>query len=137
MLSKWPIRNKLLTGIGLLIVIVATLSWSGFHGVYAYRYAARSFRCRAAELPLAQDLSRALADMRVLVAEAGAAAEHEPAGLSLDLDRVMRRVQFADHMVEVRTTLDDYRRRLRDLLHLDGRQEELRRQGAARLVGEQ
>ena len=37
MLSKWPIRNKLLIGIGLLLVIVATLSWSGFHGVYAYR----------------------------------------------------------------------------------------------------
>src|SRR5690348_668590 len=84
-LSKWPIRNKLLTGIGLLIVIVATLSWSGFHGVYAYRYAARSFNGRADELPLTQDLSRALSDMRVLVAEASALPS--ASAVILDLDR--------------------------------------------------
>ena len=37
MLSKWPIRNKLYFGVGLLLVIVATLSASGFLGVYSYR----------------------------------------------------------------------------------------------------
>ena len=117
MLLKWPIRNKLLTGIGLLIVIVATLSWSGFHGVYAYRYAARSFRGRADELPLTQELSRRVSDMRVLVAEACASPPpaNELAAVVFDLDRYARTVQFAEHLAAVRTTLDDYRRRLKDL----------------------
>ena len=67
MLSKWPIRNKFLIGIGLLLVIVATLSWSGFHGVYAYRSLVRSFSSRANELPLAAELSREVSELRVLV----------------------------------------------------------------------
>ena len=37
MLSRWPIRNKLLVGIALLLVIELTLSVSGFQGTYAYR----------------------------------------------------------------------------------------------------
>ena len=69
MLSKWPIRNKLLIGIGLLLVIVATLSWSGFHGVYAYRSLVRSLSGRATELPLAADLSEQVSDLRVIVGE--------------------------------------------------------------------
>ena len=70
MLSKWPIRNKFLFGIGLLLVIVATLSWSGFHGVYAYRSAVRSFRGRADELPLTNQISKHVSDLRVVVSAA-------------------------------------------------------------------
>jgi two-component system NtrC family sensor kinase len=116
-LSKWPIRNKLLTGIGLLIVIVAALSWSGLHGVYAYRHAARSFRGRADEMPLTQELSRQLSDMRVLVAEAGSpfSPSSDPVTAVFDLDRYDRTIQFAEHLAEVRATLDEYRRRLKDL----------------------
>jgi two-component system NtrC family sensor kinase len=116
-LSKWPIRNKLLTGIGLLIVIVAALSWSGLHGVYAYRHAARSFRGRADEMPLTQELSRQLSDMRVLVAETGSplSPSSDPVTAVFDLDRYDRTIQFAEHLAEVRATLDEYRRRLKDL----------------------
>lgn len=73
MLSKWPIRNKLLFGIVLLLVIVATLSYSGFHGVYAYRSLVRSLSGRATELPLAATFSRQVGDLRVIVGEAQAA----------------------------------------------------------------
>ena len=37
MLSRWPIRNKLLVGIALLVVILLTMSTSSFQGTYAYR----------------------------------------------------------------------------------------------------
>jgi two-component system, NtrC family, sensor kinase len=69
MLARWPIRNKLLVGIGLLLVIVATLAASGFRGVYAYRSLVKSVSNRATELPLASSLSQQVADARVLVGE--------------------------------------------------------------------
>ena len=65
MLAKWPIRNKLLVGLGLLAVIVATLSISGFLGVYAYRGLVRDLRGRADELPLATKLASRVSDLRV------------------------------------------------------------------------
>ena len=66
-LAKWPIRNKLLVGVGLLTVLVATLSTSGFLGVYAYRSLVRSLHNRAAELPLATELAQKVSDLRVSV----------------------------------------------------------------------
>ncbi len=37
LLARWPIRNKLLLGVALLLVMVLTLSASTFYGRYAYR----------------------------------------------------------------------------------------------------
>ena len=65
LLAKWPIRNKLFVGVGLLAVIVATLSISGFLGVYAYRGLVRDLRGRADELPLATKLASRVSDLRV------------------------------------------------------------------------
>ncbi|MBL9124425.1 MAG: HAMP domain-containing histidine kinase [Planctomycetaceae bacterium] len=64
MLSRWPIRNKLLAGLGLLLVIVATLSGSGFYGFYAYRETVRRLSSRANELPLTTELSQAVGDLK-------------------------------------------------------------------------
>ena len=47
MLSRWPIRNKLLLGITLLLVIVLMMSISSFEGTYAYREVVRSISSRA------------------------------------------------------------------------------------------
>jgi len=58
----------LLIGIGLLLVIVATLACSGFHGVYAYRSLVKSLSGRANELPLATQLSREVGHLRVTFA---------------------------------------------------------------------
>ncbi len=41
-LSRWPIRNKLLLGIALLVVILSTISTSSFQGTYSYRGLVRS-----------------------------------------------------------------------------------------------
>ncbi len=65
MLAKWPIRIKLLIGLGLLVVIVGTLSTSGIMGLYAYRSLVRNLRNRAVELPLANELASRVSDLRV------------------------------------------------------------------------
>ncbi|HZZ73938.1 MAG TPA: HAMP domain-containing sensor histidine kinase [Pirellulales bacterium] len=64
MLSRWPIRNKLIFGLGLLLVIVSTLSWTGMSAMYAYRGLVKSLRCRASELPLATSLAQKVSDLR-------------------------------------------------------------------------
>jgi signal transduction histidine kinase len=69
LLSKWPIRNKLLLGFGLLLLMVATLSASGFYGLYAYRALVKSLSGRSTELPLAAELTRRVSDLRLTLAE--------------------------------------------------------------------
>ena len=49
--SKWPIRVKLLVGLGLLVVMVAILSGSGLYTTYAYRNLVKSLSWRVSELP--------------------------------------------------------------------------------------
>ena len=64
MLSRWPIRYKLWFGFATLFLSVAILSFSGFRGVYAYRHVAKSISRRAAELPLAAELTRSVSDLQ-------------------------------------------------------------------------
>src|SRR4029079_16397362 len=108
MLARWPIRNKLLVGIGLLLVIVATLAASGFQGVYAYRSLVKSVSNRATEWPLASSLSQQVADARVLVGELRAlyAAADRPTA-----DRDWHK-EFAGRVRGVRHTLSLYREQL-------------------------
>ncbi len=69
MLSRWPIRNKLLSGIALLLVIMFTMSISSFGGAYAYRELVRSISSRAHELPPATALSEQVSNLRVFLAD--------------------------------------------------------------------
>ena len=69
MFSGWPIRKKLLLGISLLVLIVSTLAFSGFRGVYAYRGLVRSMRHRIEERPLARDLARRVSELRVEIGQ--------------------------------------------------------------------
>jgi signal transduction histidine kinase len=112
-LSKWPIRNKLLVGIGLLLVIVAALSWSGFHGVYAYRSLARSLSGRADELPLTAALSKQVSDLRVIVGEVRSARNATADGSTpAALDAEATAARFDEHLQEMRATLREYREQL-------------------------
>ncbi len=113
MLSKWPIRNKVRIGIGLLLVIVVTLSASGFRGVYAYRGAVRGFRGRAEELPLAKKLGGQIGDLRVIVAQvrgAWAAGGDETLPPGLDYDELA--YDFSQGVQDVADTLARYRQHL-------------------------
>jgi len=108
LLSKWPIRNKLLIGIALLVVIVATLSWSGFRGVYAYRSLVRSLSNRGDELPLAALLSRQVSDLRVDLGELPVDA-NDPATIQ---QRRAVMARFATSLTTMRATLLTYRAHL-------------------------
>jgi len=69
LLSKWPIRNKLLIGLALLLVIVGALSWGGIYGLYAYRSLVRSLSRRVPELPKANRLIQSVSDLRVALSD--------------------------------------------------------------------
>jgi len=108
MLSKWPIRNKLLVGIGLLLVIVATLSWSGFHAVYSYRGLVRSLSSRSSELPLASALSQQVSDLRVTLSELRGKER-----VAATNGRATSPKQFANDFLGLEDMLDLYRQELR------------------------
>ncbi len=115
MLSKWPIRKKLQFGIGMLLVIVATLSVSGFLGVYAYRSLARSLRGRAEELPVAGELARGVSDLRVIIGEVRALRNVSMGFPLMPLDRDLAVSRFTTRLEEVQETLKYYRLQLEEL----------------------
>lgn len=67
MLSRWPIRSKLLLCVWLLFLILAGLSFGSFRGVYSYRRLARSISQRAQELPLSGDLTQSVNQLQAVV----------------------------------------------------------------------
>lgn len=64
MFARCSIRYKLLIGVSLLFLIVCVLSISGLLGVNSYRGLVRTVSHRAAELPLADELIRSVAELR-------------------------------------------------------------------------
>jgi signal transduction histidine kinase len=67
--SRWPIRNKLQLGLGLLAVSVLTLFGSAYYGLYAYRGLVKSLSARSAELPLADKLRDHVADLHSILTQ--------------------------------------------------------------------
>ena len=64
MLSDWPIRYKLLLGMAILCLIIGTLAFSSFRGVYAYRELVRGISQRASELEPASELTARVSDLK-------------------------------------------------------------------------
>jgi len=126
LLSKWPIRNKLLIGIGLLLVIVGTLSCSGFFGMYAYRSAVKSYSGRANELPLAQNISKHVSELRLIMSNVRDWSSDAASEAKVDRSTITQ--PFAGYLLEIASTLGDYREHLlsngrEDLLINDSREE--------------
>ncbi len=67
--SRWPIRNKLQLGLGLLAASVLTLFGSAYYGLYAYRGLVKSLSARSEELPLADQLRDCLADLHEILSQ--------------------------------------------------------------------
>ena len=74
MLSRWPIRVKLLMALVILSAIVGTLALSGFWGLYGYRQLAMTVSDRAAELPLNSRLTRTADVLRTRARSSGTGA---------------------------------------------------------------
>jgi len=109
LLSKWPIRGKLLIGLALLLVIVCTLSWGGLQGLYAYRALVVNLHTRVdSELPLANDFSQRLSDLREAFGNTHEEQVVNPAAL------VAARADFGRKLEALEGTFDQYRAQLTD-----------------------
>jgi two-component system, NtrC family, sensor kinase len=67
--SRWPIRNKLRLGLGILAASILTLFGSAYYGLYAYRGLVKSISARSAELPLADQLRDYLAELHEILSQ--------------------------------------------------------------------
>ena len=67
--SRWPIRNKLQLGLGLLAASILTLFGSAYYGLYAYRGLVKSLSARSTELPLADQLRDCLAEIHEILSQ--------------------------------------------------------------------
>ncbi|MFZ1935666.1 MAG: ATP-binding protein [Thermoguttaceae bacterium] len=113
MLSTWPIRRKLLLGLGLLVLVVSILSSTGLVATYAYRNLVNSLSWRVTELPLAAELSRHVSDLRITIGELRGPrlntfldSRRDPASMQFI------REQFCAQLDEVDQTLVRYRSQL-------------------------
>ncbi|MFT7640841.1 MAG: two-component system NtrC family sensor kinase, partial [Pirellulaceae bacterium] len=105
MLTRWPIRKKLLFGIAMLFLIVAILAISSFHSVYAYRKLARSISIRATELPYADELTRSVGELRFTISRLKPA----PAFPSQSaFDPLVVREEFRSNFLTVKDALRRY-----------------------------
>ncbi len=114
MLARWPIRNKLILGLALLLVMVVVLSVGGIHGLYAYRGVVRSLR-RVYELPLTTQLVQHVGDLRVTLSEArnrGEAPLGDAFGTSPGLQWTIE--EFRVQLTAAHNTLQQYRMQLVD-----------------------
>lgn len=118
MLSRWPIRNKLLAGIGLLLVILAAMATSSIHGTYAYRDLVRSISSRAAELPLATALSKRVCDLRVTVADLQKFRMYPQVELTTPIEQ-QSRDNFRELFAEIRQKVQIYGVVLKDHMHVE------------------
>lgn len=119
MLCQWPIKVKLMVGLGLLVAVVAILSSSGLYATYAYRELVKSLSWRVVELPVAARLSREVGDLRITLSELrGLSAAGFPQSESqMSPLRVhMIRDQFRIKLEAVEDTLGQYRDQLRHKL---------------------
>ena len=105
MLSHWPIRYKLLFGTTLLCLIVATLSFSSFRGVYAYRQLVRGISRRAAELEPASNLTAKVGELRFTLRQVQPRPGF-PGQLRSDMG-VMRE-HFEANLIAVKSALQGY-----------------------------
>jgi signal transduction histidine kinase len=114
LLSKWPIRNKLLTGIALLLVIVLTLSWSAFYGLYAYRGLVKSLE-RVEELRVASEFNQKVSDLRVTVSAISAFNKDRDSPLKTEASGFhlrQEREKFRSDLTAVKLALAAYQERL-------------------------
>ena len=114
MFSRWPIRKKLILGIGLLLVTVVALSISSFVGVYAYRGLAKSISLRATELPLALHLVEDVAKLHVTYNNYKHALQRPDVFAQASNVESLWQVDFDMHLESVRDTFRRYRIQLEE-----------------------
>ncbi|NLF09018.1 MAG: hypothetical protein GX594_13715, partial [Pirellulaceae bacterium] len=131
MLSKCPIRRKLLLGLALLVLVVAILSSTGLIATNAYRDLVNSLSWRVSELPLAAELSNHVSDLRITVGELrGLRADSFP-GAEVNLVHVRvwtARDRFRSQFSKVERALERYRDQLAGEARADPRMSDHKRE---------
>lgn len=107
MVSGWPIRNKLIVGVLLLVVMVATLAFAAMNAVYSYRDVLRTLSDRMAELPLAAQLAQRVSDLRVALRDLTAVDQ-----TAHMIGSRFAREEFALALEKVEQALEAYRQEL-------------------------
>lgn len=123
MFSQWPIRVKLLIGLGLLVAVVVCLSSSGLWSTYSYRSLVKSLSWRSVELPLAADLTAQVGDLRNMLSELRGLRAGSFSHVGADRHPIqirMVRDQFISSLDETTETLDSYRQQLQHKLQDGG-----------------
>ncbi len=115
-LAHRPIRDKLRIGLGLLALSTLILSITALYGLYAYRGLVKTLSARSNELPLANQLSQHVANLRVVLSTArermARCSLQFPASVAFDpepYDLIWLREQFSSGFEEFRGTLEAYR----------------------------
>ena len=124
MLSKRPIRVKLLVGLCLLVLLVGILSSSGLYATYSFRDLAKSLSWRAPELALAGDVREHVGRLRITLSElrglrAATFPHSEPERTPWRARMV--RDQFRMQLDQIEDALDGYRNQLERQLRSDSR----------------
>jgi signal transduction histidine kinase len=109
LLSRWSIWNKLLLGVAMLCLIVMTLTISSIWGVTAYRRLVRTISNRAAEMPLAERLTRGVDGLRLSVSRI---RQWPDQGGRTDYHPVAIREEFRSQFLELNEVLGLYRAQL-------------------------
>lgn len=112
----WSIRTKLGLAIVILLVIVLTLSFSSFRGVYSFRGLAKGISARALELPLATELSRHVMNLRChanSLKPVSAAAESPTHEQMAQVDNSVVAQQFDLDLAALVDTIERYQAALR------------------------
>ena len=122
--SRWPLRLKLLLGLGLLVLVVSILAGTGLVSLYAYRNLVNSLSRRVTELPLAAELSRHVGELRITLGE----LRGPPLSTFPDTHRNLGAVnvwavrdRFRSQLEEVEQTLERYRDQMAGEMRADGR----------------
>ncbi|UUO07705.1 HAMP domain-containing histidine kinase [Blastopirellula sp. J2-11] len=109
MLTRRPIREKMLVGAILLSTIVFGMAATAVWCSYSYRGLARSVSVRANELPLAIDFSLAVTDLRHTL---GQSRETDHDAFPQTFDPTLQREEFAARIMNVERSLQGYKQQL-------------------------
>jgi len=119
MISRWPIRTKLIIGIIVLMCMIGALAATSFVGVYAFRGLAKSLRLRAPELAYSSRLATDVSRLVVTYDLYDQTIEQAGLGYST-IDTDMLRRQFQVELAMVERSFQNYR----DLLEKNGQLDE-------------
>ena len=111
----WSHRVGPMLGIGWLLLALAVLAGCGLYTPFTYRSLVRALSSRAAELPLAAELSREVGELRITLGElqglrARWLSSPEPEDVYVHVRRV--RDLFNEGLADIEDTLACYRRQL-------------------------